>query len=112
MRGSEKPGDIKLNTAKVLGVEFAASTTEEAVRLTASHIKDLSGGYVCFSNVHTTVMACDNEEYRDILNGSVLTFPDGAPVARLIRKQRFWAWAKWPLPARMWTSAISPPKKS
>ena len=87
MRGSEKPGDIKLNTAKALGVEFAASTTEEAVRLTTSHIKDLSGGYICFSNVHTTVMACDNEEYRDILNGSVLTFPDGAPVARLLRKQ-------------------------
>ena len=87
VRGSEKIGDVKLNTGNVLGVEFAASTTEEAVRLTAAHIKDLSGGYICFSNVHTTVMACDDEGYRDILNGSALTFPDGAPVARLLRKQ-------------------------
>ena len=81
------PPDIELNTEKVLGVEFAASTVQEAVRLTAERIKDFSGGYICFSNVHTTVMACDDEEYRNILNDSVLTWPDGAPVARLLRKQ-------------------------
>ena len=51
VRGSEKIGDVKLNTGNVLGVEFAASTTEEAVRLTAAHIKDLSGGYICFSHI-------------------------------------------------------------
>lgn len=49
----------------------------------------LRGGYLCFSNVHTTVMAHDNEEYRAVQNGAALTFPDGAPVAKAQRMKGF-----------------------
>ena len=48
------------------------------------HLNELRGKYVCFSNVHTTVMASDDKEYRDILNGSAYTFPDGNPIANKI----------------------------
>ncbi|MCR5404311.1 MAG: WecB/TagA/CpsF family glycosyltransferase [Butyrivibrio sp.] len=47
------------------------------------HLEELKGKYVCFSNVHTTVMAKDDPSYKDILNGAALLFPDGTPIARL-----------------------------
>ncbi len=32
-------------------------------------------------------MAKENPKYRDILNEAVLTYPDGAPIAKLQRKR-------------------------
>lgn len=49
----------------------------------------LSGEYICFSNVHTTVMAHDDPSYRDVLNGSALTFADGRPIAQRLRGEGF-----------------------
>ena len=49
----------------------------------------LSGEYICFSNVHTTVMAHDDPAYRAVLNGSAHTFADGTPIARQLRVRGF-----------------------
>lgn len=73
----------------VLGVKYTVSTVSEAATYLLEHSNDLSGKYVCFSNVHTTVMAADNERYRAILNGSAATFPDGKPIAARISAQGF-----------------------
>jgi N-acetylglucosaminyldiphosphoundecaprenol N-acetyl-beta-D-mannosaminyltransferase len=43
------------------------------------------GGYVCVSNVHTTMTGVFNREYRRILNGSLLTVPDGVPLVWAMR---------------------------
>ena len=73
----------------VLGVNYVLSNVEAAVTYVRTHLDMLRGGYLCFSNVHTTVMAHDNEEYRAVQNGAELTFPDGAPVAKAQRMKGF-----------------------
>lgn len=50
------------------------------------HINELSGEYICFSNVHTLVTAVENRKYKKALNHSAYTFPDGAPVALRLKR--------------------------
>ena len=69
----------------VFGVRYAISDIAEAVPFFLGHLNDFSGGYICFSNVHTLVTAVENDGYREALDGSDITFPDGAPVAARLR---------------------------
>ena len=85
----------------VFGVNFTVSDVETAAfsvldkvlcgRVTGEpgESGSLSGQYLCFSNVHTTVMAHDDPGYRDILNGSAFTFPDGKPIAEYQKNRGF-----------------------
>ena len=66
----------------VLGIHYTVSNVDEAAIYIKNAVKELKGQYICFSNVHTTVMAHDNPDYRAIQNGSAYTFPDGSPIAR------------------------------
>ena len=72
---------LLMHKCPVLGVEYTTTNLTDAASYLLNHSKELSGKYVCFSNVHTTVMAADDKEYRTILNDSAATFPDGKPVA-------------------------------
>lgn len=77
------PAYIRHERFDLFGLQYCISRTEEAVLHVMDHLEELKGKYVCFSNVHTTVMAKDDPAYRDILNGAALLFPDGTPIARL-----------------------------
>lgn len=68
----------------VLGVNYTVTTLSEAVDTVIRSAKDLGGKYICFSNVHTTIMAHDDKQYREILNQAAFVFPDGRPVAKQI----------------------------
>lgn len=54
---------------------------DEAVSWIDEHLAELSGKYVCISNVHTTVTAYRDEKYRAVQNGSALSLPDGKPLS-------------------------------
>ncbi|SER55607.1 polymer biosynthesis protein, WecB/TagA/CpsF family [Butyrivibrio fibrisolvens] len=71
----------------VLGVNYTISTISEAVFYIRHHLEKLRGQYICFSNVHTTVMAHDRKDVLEAENSSAFTFTDGAPVARALRHQ-------------------------
>ncbi len=86
---TEKHEKLHFDKCMILGTEFAVSTVKDAASLIIAERGALSGEYICFSNVHTTVTAHDKEKYRAVLNGSALTFPDGAPIAGLMRKSGF-----------------------
>lgn len=75
--------DIKksIPTVNILGVDIAAINMDWLMDFTHKYIKDLSGEYICVSNVHTTVIAFENEEYRAIQNGGVMAIPDGGPLS-------------------------------
>ena len=45
--------------------------------------------YVCFTNSHSVVTAGEDPDFRDVINGSDLAVPDGAPIAWALRKQGF-----------------------
>lgn len=53
------------------------------------NIKELSGDYICVSNVHTTVMSHDDPEYCIIQNRGILAIPDGGPLSTVGRKRGF-----------------------
>lgn len=80
------PAYIRAERADLFGVHYCIARTEEAVHHVMEHLEELKGRYICFSNVHTSVMAKENRDYADILNAAALIFPDGAPVAEHQRK--------------------------
>ncbi len=79
----------KNKKSSIFGVRFSPSGAKEAAKRVFDQRNELKGEYICFANVHVTVMAHDDEDYRRTLNNSAYTFADGAPVAKLLRKQGF-----------------------
>lgn len=73
----------------IMGVNVAAINMDWLLDFTDRYIKDLSGDYICVSNVHTTVMAFDDPEYLFVQNGGVLAIPDGGPLSSVGRKRGF-----------------------
>lgn len=69
-----------VNNYNVLGVKINAVSKTDAMQLVIERVHAGGGGYVCFSNVHTTVMGAKSQSYKDVLNSSFLTLPDGKPV--------------------------------
>ncbi len=74
-------------TVNILGVEIAAIDMDWLLKFTEKHIKDLKGDYICVSNVHTTVTAFEDPEYRAVQNGGILAIPDGGPLSSVGRKR-------------------------
>ncbi len=83
------PAYVRNERFILFGVRFCIAKTEEAVYHVIQHLKQLKGKYICFSNVHTSVMARENRDYAQVLNGAALIFPDGEPIANLERKRGY-----------------------
>lgn len=76
-------------TCPILGVRIAAIDMKTALAYIQEHLRELSGNYICISNVHTTVTSYEDAEYRKIQNGGALALPDGKPLSVLCRKRGF-----------------------
>lgn len=76
-------------TCNIMGVEIAAIDMEWLVDYLSSNVRELSGDYVCVSNVHTTVTAYEDPEYCRIQNGGILAIPDGGPLSSVGRKRGY-----------------------
>lgn len=74
-------------TVNILGVDIAAIDMNWLLRFTEENIKKLSGDYICVSNVHTTVTAFEDGEYRSVQNGGIMAIPDGGPLCSEGRKR-------------------------
>lgn len=81
--------DALLEKCDVLGIHYTVSSPEKSAFYVKEHLPQLAGQYVCFSNVHTTVMANEDPAYLKIQNGAALTFPDGAPIASQQNKKGY-----------------------
>ena len=68
-------------TCNILGVDIAAIDMEWLLEFTKDNITNLSGDYMCVSNVHTTVTAFEDKEYRAVQNGGIMAIPDGGPLS-------------------------------
>ncbi len=69
---------------RVFGVDYVVSDVETAAFSVLDLVEEeesLKGAYLCFSNVHTLMMAQKDPSYMEILNGAAYTFPDGSPIA-------------------------------
>ncbi|MDE6412030.1 MAG: WecB/TagA/CpsF family glycosyltransferase [Clostridia bacterium] len=72
-----------------MGVNIAAINMGWLIDYTNKYIHDLSGEYMCVSNVHTTVMSYDDAEYCAVQNGGIMAIPDGGPLSSVGRKRGF-----------------------
>lgn len=70
-----------MDTDNILGVNIAVTNMEKAIEDISNRVDEWRGEYICVSNVHTTVMAHDDENYRKIQNSSVMSLPDGGPLS-------------------------------
>lgn len=80
---------MQIPVCQIMGVNIAAINMEWLINFTKKHIKQLSGNYICVSNVHTTIMSFDDSDYCAIQNGGILAIPDGGPLSSVGRKRGF-----------------------
>ncbi len=84
-----KVNKSQIPTCNILGVEIAAINMDWLLQFTDKYIQDLSGDYMCISNVHTTVTAYEDLEYRTIQNGGIMAVPDGGPLSTVGKKRGY-----------------------
>ena len=72
-------------TCNIMGVNIAAIDMDWLLDFTQKHIENLSGDYMCVSNVHTTVTSFEDEKYKSIQNGGIMAIPDGGPLSTVGR---------------------------
>jgi N-acetylglucosaminyldiphosphoundecaprenol N-acetyl-beta-D-mannosaminyltransferase len=70
----------------VLGVEYFVGDLQSATEVVIARARDGEGGYSCLCGVHGIVTAQHSPGMMDSLHDSWLNFPDGAPVAWLMRR--------------------------
>ena len=76
-------------TCNIMGVNIAAVNMPWLIEFTKKNIKELSGNYMCVSNVHTTVMSYDDAKYCAVQNGGIMAIPDGGPLSSVGRRRGF-----------------------
>lgn len=79
----------ELQYCEILGTRINVTSMERTLAYLKSHLEELRGNYICVSNVHTTVMAYENSDYRKIQNGGAMALPDGAPLSIYSKKHGF-----------------------
>lgn len=77
----------EIPVCNILGVNIAAIDMKWLVQYLIRNVKALSGDYLTVANVHTTVMAYENSEYRQIQNEGIMAIPDGGPLSSVGRKR-------------------------
>ena len=65
----------------ILGTKINVTDMDKTVRYIEAHLEELKGHYICVSNVHTTVTAYRDPEYRRVQNGAAMNIPDGKPLS-------------------------------
>lgn len=70
-----------MKKCKILGVNIDCVNMDTTLMFIDEELNNLRGKYICVSNVHTTVMSYDNEEYKQIQNNAIMALPDGKPLS-------------------------------
>lgn len=78
-----------LQYCEILKTRINVTNMNDTVRYIRAELDRLRGSYICVSNVHTTVMSYENEQYRNIQNNAAMALPDGAPLSICSRKRGF-----------------------
>lgn len=78
-----------ISTCNIMSVDIAAIDMEWLVNYLNNNVKNLSGDYICVSNVHTTVTAYEDQEYCKVQNGGIMAIPDGGPLSTVGKRRGF-----------------------
>jgi N-acetylglucosaminyldiphosphoundecaprenol N-acetyl-beta-D-mannosaminyltransferase len=77
-----------MKTFSVLGSNILNVKKEDAVNAIEKIVDSRETKYVCFANVHTTVLGRTDQHFRDITNNAVMALPDGMPLVWLGRLKK------------------------
>jgi N-acetylglucosaminyldiphosphoundecaprenol N-acetyl-beta-D-mannosaminyltransferase len=89
-------------TGSVLGVNIDALSWDAAMARLLGWARACESRYVTICNVHVVVSASRDAAYCEIINGSDMATPDGAPVAWMLRRQGFASQPRISGPDLMW----------
>lgn len=78
-----------MKTCNILGVNIAVTNMDQTVQYIMRHVEELRGKYICVSNVHTTVMSYEDEEYKNVQNSAIMALPDGKPLSIVSRRKGY-----------------------
>ena len=70
----------KSQRVDVLGVGISALNLDSAKKTILERLQKREKGYICVTGVHGVIEAQDDSKFRNILNESFLTTPDGMPM--------------------------------
>lgn len=73
----------------VIGVPISVVNLDIVLNFVSDNFDKIRGNYICASNAHTTVMAHDNKEYLKVQSESIISMPDGKPLASVGKKKGF-----------------------
>ena len=76
-----------LTYCDILNTRINVINMENTVEYLSENLESLRGSYICVSNVHTTVMAYRDEQYRKVQNESAMNLPDGKPLS-IVQKMK------------------------
>lgn len=76
-----------MQRVKIIDVGISAVNSQSAIEYLFKYFDQARGSYICAANVHTTVTAHEDKDYRKIQNSSFLTLPDGKPLSVVGRKR-------------------------
>ncbi|MCM1200934.1 MAG: WecB/TagA/CpsF family glycosyltransferase [Bacteroides fragilis] len=79
----------ELQYCTILRTNINVTTMKKTIRYITEHLEELRGDYICVSNVHTTVMAYRDENYRKIQNCGAMALPDGQPLSIVSRRRGY-----------------------
>lgn len=79
--------DLKYCT--ILKTNINVTDMNKTIDYITENLEELKGDYVCVSNVHTTVMAFRDKEYRHIQNSAAMALPDGQPLSIVSRRRGY-----------------------
>lgn len=78
-----------LDTCEIMGVHISVTNMEKTFNKIKDNLSEWSGKYICVSNVHTTVTASEDDNYKSIQNKAVISLPDGGPLSKFSREQGY-----------------------
>ena len=82
-----------LEYCTILRTNINVTDMDKTIEYITGNLEALRGDYICVSNVHTTVMAFRDEEYRKVQNSGAMALPDGQPLS-IVSRRRGYANAK------------------
>lgn len=74
-----------LQYCKILKTNINVTDMDKTISYITENLDRLKGNYICVSNVHTTVMAFRDPEYRKVQNSGAMALPDGQPLSIVSR---------------------------
>lgn len=78
-----------LEYCTILKTNINVTDMDKTIAYITENLEALKGDYICVSNVHTTVMAFRDKEYREIQNSAAMALPDGQPLSIVSRRRGY-----------------------